>query len=345
MRARGPGSVATFPRWPGPFLTGAALIAFCAASPLPADDAIVARTLTTVGEVLLIRAGKQPQKPKVGMAIRATDDLKIAEGGKLKLHIKQSRDIQEISAAGTWRVTMDGVPPGPGVTTSRPPERERILLTNALDQVKDEGIAGAVVLRSVERPDLPAIAPIYGTAVMTNEPTLSWSAVPQAKDYSVTVSSRRKRGAEVTDTTFWSHTTKEAQLTCDGARELQPGQTYGWVVRANLENGSTSVLPEGEFKVARERQRKQAEEFASLAKSEDAAILTVAAYGLVQLEAYEDALRAFERLTKMIPDNCDFQAELSKVLSRAGRSKESKQAMARATELGYREESEAAADK
>jgi hypothetical protein len=193
---------------------------------------------------------------------------------------------------------------------------------------------GGAVPAEVER--ARGVAPLFGAWVLTDHPTLTWPAVPQAKAYRVALLS----GAEGRDEkVLWRATTDKTVLPYpEEEKVLPPGLKYRWRVAAQLDGNKEEAQVESKFFVATTREMDRLRRLRRLAESEDPADRLLAADAYDAAGVYDKALPLYRGLARQFPNAAGYQLALAAYCDRAGQKAEAEAARKRAQELGAKVE-------
>ena len=176
---------------------------------------------------------------------------------------------------------------------------------------------GLGVLRGDPPPKPQAVTPLYGGSVWTRRPTLTW---PDAKADAYLV--QLFNGAEGMDERLlWKTTAKEARLSFpDQEKPLEFSLKYRWrVTPLKGEDASADPIVDSYFLILTEDEIKPLDNLKPLLESKAPADLLLAAVSYEAHGVYDGALRLYERLAEMSPEEASFQNALASYYGRAGR--------------------------
>jgi hypothetical protein len=175
----------------------------------------------------------------------------------------------------------------------------------------------------------PAVAPMYGSVVRSQRPTLSWKAPQGAASYRVELLSSAKER-------IWMVDSKTAELPFPKEQKaLEKGHTYHWTVTAILKDGTKKPVATRKFLTASADDEEDLKPIQALVRGDDPADLFLAASVYQWLRMYDDALQVYQRLAKRFPDEPFWHAALADYYEPGGRAHDAQEELAKAVRLGY----------
>jgi hypothetical protein len=299
-----------------------------------ADDPAEAALVLAVEGKVTVRpaAGGEPRRLAAGEALHVGDRLAAPADGAATLVLLTSGRRARLRKGRSTTVGAEGLTPADAAEDLDPVRPAfRATLRNAARKTRGDRFA-AVVPRGETRAGAeapPPIAPIRGSYVASDRPTLSWKPGAAAKSYRVQM-------LDAVDKPLWSATTEGPHLDYPADRPaLARGRKHTWKVVAVPAGGEERPLWSGHFTVATAAGSRRLAELADLARGDDPAEVLLAALALDDYGAYDDVLDADEHLTRLAPSEPAYQAALARSYERAGRPEDSKAALSRAHDLGY----------
>jgi hypothetical protein len=281
-----------------------------------------------------LRRGKQkPRSLRDAAVLRPGDHLRAEAGGEAVVvffkdgHRERLKPGREATVGGKGCTPAGAVERVSAARLSAPAQESlRTLAPSAgaaLSGPRDAGDPASA------RP--PRVTPLFGAAVLTGRPELSWPMVEKAEGYRVELLSGVERRP---DRPLWQATTKEMRLTYPAKEKpLECGRVYRWQVRPLSGGVPGEPSLRSRFQVLTEE---EAAELAGLkplvdSKSADDWLLAAVLY-----EAHgvsDEVLRLCERLEKARPGQPAFPRILATYYERAGRPDLAEAARERAAKL------------
>jgi hypothetical protein len=289
---------------------------------------VVARLLEVNGNVVIRAAEGDTRTAEVYGAVSNGDKLVMPDKASVVIGWHESGQLQRVSGVGETSVRERSAEPGPGVQVEPITLQQGELVANGVKALRDLP-SGANVTRGVkDKPLRPSIAPIFGSTVLSVEPTFSWPARQDAVQYRLRLHTNEGQ--------LWEKQPKESKLPYPSPKPLERGLSYQWVVTARVPNQAEQTVAEGEFTVAVESEAREATELQSLAAAQDEFLLSLVALRLEQQDLVAEAIAVYEKLAKLSAKTSAYHAALSELYDRAGRSKEAAEARERAAKLGFK---------
>jgi predicted negative regulator of RcsB-dependent stress response len=156
------------------------------------------------GKVEILRAGrKKPQQAFIGDFLNSADKLRLAQGASAKVSCDNAvtwtiKSSGEFETSKGCKYTDRGIFIKPGINTSP--------------------------TRAPNNPSVPYLISPRNTAILTQQPNLSWNPVKGATGYRVQIS-----GGEVN----WTTNVNQPMVIYSGKSPLKPGVFYEVVITAN----------------------------------------------------------------------------------------------------------------
>ncbi|MCI0459114.1 MAG: tetratricopeptide repeat protein [Gemmataceae bacterium] len=293
------------------------------------DNAPVAMVLAA-RDATFKRAAGTPKKAGPGELLYPKDGLAVAKAGSLTVVFFADEHLERIKPGMKATVERGGCTPPGAVERLKPAGAGVARSLKGLKTFARSGRAAGVVFRSPDLPDkAPAVTPMYGALILTDQPKLSWRTKEAAPAYRVQVLAANQR-------VVWSRDTREPTLTYpQGEKPLRRGTKYEWVVTALLGPGKDKELIRSKFVVATAGEMKEFDALEPLRGSKNPADLLLAAAVFQARGAYEESLSLYERLTKQAPEEPLYLAALADHYDRAGRLEEAARFLERALKRGY----------
>jgi hypothetical protein len=270
------------------------------------------------------------------------DRLVLEKDSAVVLAFRQDGRVERIAAAGTFRVTADGCQPRKGVELVSMSDENRELIARLSKGPRGIVQGGVMVARSAapkghddeeeKPPETPEAAPdfepgpiepISGSAVLSDTPEFSWTAVKNAAKYTLTL---HEQGNQI-----WSAATEKTRLKYGGEKPLGRGALFTWEVAATIE-GKQKIVCQGMFRVASRRELIESQSLEKLLAKPEPVALAVAALWYQQHEMVAEAIAVNRRLAEMSSDPAVLWT-LVDLYWMAGRREEAQAAERKATEL------------
>jgi hypothetical protein len=297
------------------------------------------------GEVELMPAHGKPTKcqPKkqliylyVGDQMRLEPKARVAVGFLGDFHWEHLKP-------GLIRVGENGCEPRELVEQVDPPAQcHSKAAKHGLDAIKggSGGRGAGRILRGsgpVQTP--PQVKPVFGEAVTSDQPVLTWSAIPEAKGYQVNllhVGSGRS---------VWSAHAEKPRLEYPADHPaLKRNRTYDWQVSAEMPDGSVAQIVFSRFTVIGASVVEDLQSLKPLAESGQPADLLLAIASYQAYNAEGPALATCEKLAKLTPEDPGVYRLLADLYRRAGRTADSTAAADQAAKLEERPEGDSKTD-
>jgi hypothetical protein len=314
---------------PKVFVWGGLLALLAAASLAQAQG--VARLLEVNGDVVIRPLAGEPRPAEVYGAVSAGEKLVLPANSSVVLGWHASGQLQRVSGAGEAQVGAQMVEAGAGVKVEPLSVPQQELVAKGVKALRDLPSGPSVTRGVKDKPVRPTIAPIFGSMVLTVEPTFSWPADKDATEYRVRLNDPSGQ--------LWVNGPKqprETKLPYPSNKPLERGLSYQWVVLAKKGNQGEQQVAEGEFTVAVEAEAREARELQTLAGQPNEFLLALVALRLEQQELFAEAIAVYEKLAKLSAKQPTYHAALSELYDRAGRRKEAAEARERAMKLGFK---------
>jgi hypothetical protein len=292
----------------------------------------VAMVLTARGAVTLQR-DKEPVRRCGPMALLWPGDrVQAPEGGELSLVLLQDGRRERIKSNSTATIAAKGCTPAEAVEPLSAPKLSPMAL-EGLRGLAASAKAAIGVTRTIDTPLIASgISPLYGAAIASDRPSLTWPHQDKADAYLVEVFI----GLDKDQRLLWKAPVKENRLTYpEKEKPLQQGRKYHWRVTALVGAGASAVpIVRSHFLVLTKDEIELLADLKPLVESKDPADLVMAAVFYEAFGVYGEALPLYERLVKLSPAEGNFHATLAKYYERAGRKDLARTARMRAKELG-----------
>ncbi len=290
----------------------------------------VAMVLTTQGAPLLER-GSDTRRLGAMDLLQPGDKLRVPAGGSVKL-VFLADDHKETLKPGTQvSLGVKGCTPADAVEreeeTRLPPESRQ-----NLRELRLSARGGVGVPRSLNgKPPQPAVTPLIGAAVLSDRPTLTWTAREGADGYLVQLLS----GADEKEPrVHWQERTRETRLAYPTSQPpLTPGSLYRWKVYALKGDEKGEPFVASKFAVVTQRELPVLTGLQPLLKSNRPEDLLYAAVVYEGHHVYDEAFKLYERLAELSPHEPRFQQVLADYYDRAGRPDRAQAARAQARKL------------
>lgn len=238
--------------------------------------------------------------------------------------------------SGLIRVTPRACEPPEFVERLEPPERYRSKITRRGAEAVERGsgrgagliLRGAPPRRSDAADAPPQVTPVLGETVTSDRPTLTWTAVPDAKSYQV------KLFLGGSGRSVWSAQSKKTQLEFPFDQPaLKRNRTYDWQVSVTQPDGTMMQIARSRFTITSAMVAEDLDALKSLTESTQPADLLIAIATYQAYSADGPALSVCEKLAKLNPDDPDVLRLLVELYDRAGRAADAKAAATQAETL------------
>jgi hypothetical protein len=290
-----------------------------------------AMVLTTKGMVTLERGKEAAQRVGAMTLLWPGDRVQVPDGGEVTMLFLQDGHRERLKPKGTATVADKGCGPAEVVEPLPGPK----LTTANLESLRSLAASsrGAVGVLRGDPPSKPQmVTPLYGTTILSERPTLTW---PEAKADAYLV--QLLNGAEGKDQkVLWHVEIKETRLPYpEKEKALELGKKYRWrVTPLKGDDASADPIVESKFLVLTKYEIGLLSNLKPLLESKSPSDVLLAAISYEAHGVYDEALRLYERLAKLSPDEANFQLALASYYERAGRKDLAAQARDRANSLG-----------
>jgi hypothetical protein len=194
-------------------------------------------------------------------------------------------------------------------------------------KLKPSKRAAVTIDRSPPEGQNPAVTPIAGARVLTDQPAFTWPPDSKAKTYRVDLAFTSGRK-------LWEKETTEPRLAYPAQEKPLPrDREYTWRVWAVNPDEVRPLVTAG-FYVPSAREAAELEKVQALARSADPADRALAALTYEAYEVYDQALALYERLRQQAPKQPVFHTACAVLYEQAGRQEEAEKAWAEAEKLG-----------
>jgi hypothetical protein len=306
-------------------LVGATLVA-TAHSAAP-----VAMVLTTKGMATLERDAEKPRRLGAMTLLRPGDRVQVAGGGEVTLVFLEDGHRERLKPKIQATVQAEGCQPAEARQRLEGPKLAPANLESLRDLANSS--RGAVgVLRGDPPPKPQVVTPLYGATIQTDRPALTWPDA-KAEAYLVQLFS----GADGKDKRLlWKATVKETRLSYpEKEKPLELGRKYQWhVIPLKGDDASADPIVDSKFLVLTKYEIDLLSNLKPLLASKVPADLLLAAVSYEAHGVYDEALRLYERLAELSPEEANFQVALVSYYDRAGRKDLAQKARERAKKLG-----------
>jgi hypothetical protein len=299
----------------------------------------VARLLAVKGKAIVVE-GKDFERPAtVYGTIYADERLVVGEGARVTLVFRGDGHIERVVASGRFRVTEKGCRPQSGVEQVAMSKQNRATVAKVSKGKRGIVQAGVVMARSAaptskgddppprgELTRIPRsrrISPIPESTLLSPKPAFSWSAVPKANKYTLTLYFLGNR--------VWSTTSENIRVEYSGKVVLNSDALYTWDVTTTID-GKAAAVCEGSFHTASDRQREDAAALRKLLAQAEPAYLALAAMFYRQNGMKAEAIAINEQLARLTPEAAIY-GELVDLYYMAGREQDARAAENRLSEL------------
>lgn len=286
----------------------------------------VARVLEAHGTVTAQQPNRDPRPVAAFGTVYLGDRLVTGEGSAVVLAFRENGRLERIRGPRTVEVTRTGCMPRRDVEAVEVAAAQQTLAERTVRRLPPVTVGGVTVLRGDDdkQPD-QAVVPIPRSTVLGTRPEFRWPPVPQAVEYELTV---YHNGEDI-----GTVRTRSTSVALAAERELIPGREYVWEVTAWDADGVDKLAWDGEFQVATPDTAAQAAQFAPWSRGSDVPLLVLAVLWYEQAGLVTEALAATQRLADLVPHEAEYHDQLAKLLRRAGRFREARQAHQRAEAL------------
>ena len=257
--------------------------------------------------------------------LRPGDQLR-AENGQVKLIFLADKHFEIIKSS---RVTIGklGCEPPDSVQRVKAAEPQNSSALDALRKETGRSAAGFLRGRGVSSKSPPRVTPSKGTVVLTDRPSFAWPAHNMATGYEIVLTADGSR-QEV-----WRRKIATTTLAYPSdAPPLKHGRRYLWRVR-HTDRPDDSTTLTSEFSVATQSEAEELKRPAIWGASQQPDKILLAAMTFGIYGANDEALRMFERLTMLAPDDSAIWEHYADFCGLAGRADDARRARERAKSL------------
>jgi hypothetical protein len=281
---------------------------------LPTAEPPAALVLRVKGSVEVQPAKGDPRPAKPGKTlVYVGDRLVVLKDGEAVLAFKAGGAIERVKPGTEATVGANGCTP-PSAVERR--QSNAGAVSAALRDIRPssaDGRTAAATLRSGGE-GCPGVTPISGSTVASERPSFAWPVAKEVKTYVVIVSTGLRDNGVGRE--LWRAETTETRLAFPADKPaLRRGFPFQWKV-TDLDSRELAC---GDFVVATGKQKERLDALAALAQSEHSDDVLLAAEGLDRLGAWVDALAAYDRLVKLVPNEASHREELDALRRRVSR--------------------------
>jgi hypothetical protein len=306
---------------------------------LVSKDPSVAMVVSMEAAVTMTARDGSKKSLRCAQMLVEGDRLTIPARGKLMLliHKDKHREVIEASSEVTVTLSPDGCMPATAVRRLEPVYGPSEVEYQKVGRLAGSGKAAGTTFRDKKLPaEPPAVTPLFGSVVLTPKPTLSWKSVPEVTGYEVRLYRGRLDSLAPRDVPLWTARTSQTTLPYPPQQApLELGSPYCWLVVVEGGAMAGKTIWRSQFTLWNKYQVEELEAAKRLAASSDSADLLLAALTYQEHHAYDEALKLFQRLAALRPEEPFFQAALADYYARAGRPQDADKALLRAKELKY----------
>ncbi len=301
-----------------------------------ATETKVVMVLAVKGEVL-VQAGAGTKRPvKVMDLLAEGEKLSVPASGEAVLLVVGDKHRERVKPGSAVTLGAAGCMPAAAV------ERLAAVTPNSevdyqnVARLSGSGRAAGAAVRDPQLPKTPpVVTPMFGAAVLSDRPTLTWEAVEGATGYTVRLLPGQLETLTGKERPVWTMPSKGTRLSYpEKEKPLTRGRVYVWIVTAE-KDGAAKTAWQSQLFVVTKSQSAELEKLQPLVEGKDPAGWLLAALTYQEHTVYDEALAQFERLAKQTPKEVQFQAALADYYERAGRSKQAAEALERAKALGF----------
>jgi hypothetical protein len=293
----------------------------------------VAMVLAVQGPVT-IRGKDGAARPAQAMKMLSEKERVIVPGdGKMEIVFTEDNHRERVKPGSEVAIGSAGCVPAEAVERD---EGVNVAIAFPTDVPPLTGLepGAAFIPRGPRIPDESfGVSPMFGSAVLSNRPTLSWPAVADAAVYRVQMVRGRIDTSLSRERLVWTAQTKDPRLSYPPkAKALSCGQIYSWYV--SIRSGARDkVVHKSQFAVPSQVDLDEVAKVRQLAASKASADRVMAALTYQSYALYDEALALFEGLAKEQPREAAFQHALAYYYTRAGRTEEGNKALERFRKL------------
>ena len=259
----------------------------------------VAMALTAKGMVTYERDQEKPRHLGAMTLLRPGDRVQVPEGGEVMLVFLQDGHRERLKPGTKATVDANGCAPMQSVDRLDNVKLSPANLTS-LRELARSGRGGVGVLRGDPPAKPQIVTPLYGAAILSDRPLLTWKDFPKAENYQVVLLSGREGPDEQV---LWRTETKDTRAPFpDKAKSLAFGLKYRWRVVAKLGADEEQQVINIKFFLVTRDEAKTMALLEPLAKSDSPADLLLAAVCYEAHGIFGEALRVYERLAELVPD-------------------------------------------
>jgi hypothetical protein len=270
--------------------------------------------------------------------------LFVSDGHHEALHTGASITVKPSGGEPTGRVErLAPTLAGPSLAALRDKVRRGKILGGRLRSVEErEPVVGSKRNDELKGIDPtaddgpgPPVAPVNGSVVTTDRPTLRWPSLPRADIYRVELLSA---AAGANETVLFSRDARRAELPFPA--DLPPlarVHLYRWRVEAVTPDGEIRPLVrESRFFVGPTAIEAQAAELSKMAGGRDPARVLVAALGFESLGMLDEVYPLYRRAAEEVASDANLWVKAAECAERVGRLKEAAAAIKKAGDLGWK---------
>jgi hypothetical protein len=289
----------------------------------------VAMVLTAKGTPTLQRDKEAARRLGAMTLLWPGDRVEITEAGEVTLVFLQNGHRERLKAKAT--VQAKGCQPADAAEQLAGPKLGAANL-ESLRSLATSSRGAVGVLRGDPPAKAQVVTPLFGATILNERPALTWLEA-KADAYLVQLFSG---GEGKEQRLIWKATVKDARLSYpEKEKSLQLGLKYRWrVTPLKGEDTSADPIVDSKFLVLTKYEIGLMSNLKPLLESKSQADLLLAAVSYEAHGVYDEALRLYERLAAMAPDEASFQSALASYYERAGRNDLAEKARERAKELG-----------
>jgi hypothetical protein len=302
------------------------IITVLIALPQPAAKP-VGMIIAVKGKVTIQSKKGKPKQVRVMRLLSVGDKLSTGKGSETTLVFFASKYRERLSANRKATVAAKGCVPRKAVVRK---ETRRLVIRGAREFGKNKisGGGAVVIFRDLGLPEqIPPVAAMFGSVVLSQKPAFSWKALSGATSYQVKCETS-------SGNPHWSVVTQTNRLAYPESKKLlERGSTYSWTVTAMLPKGDKKLVGQSKLTIANELDLEDVATLKPMSTSDDPADLLLAAIVFHKLRMYEQALAIFERLAKQLPAEPAYHVSLASYYKRAGRPDDAKAQLKKAAAL------------
>jgi hypothetical protein len=293
----------------------------------PIQPAPAAMVLEVKGKVDLQPAKGTARALAVMDLLYLGDQLRSNAGAQAVLVFMGDSHQEQVQAKEPVSVGRSGCTPPDRVLLVKKPGPEKKLVLEGLKELSRSSWGATRITRSPTEPK-PAVVTFTGTSVLMDRPSFCWPADEKAKSYLVELFTATGR-------LLWQATTTMPTLSYpEGKKPLTPNRLYTWHVLSDYGN-ERKPLAGGDFFFVSAAKASALQALEHGANSSNIPDVLLAAMTYECQGVYEEALRLYERLCELAPQESAYHAARAALYEQAGRKTEAKKAWTEAEKLGY----------